>query len=130
MDIKGVANTEKRKYYTQMTEKELKMLSNLIKDKEFTLTAYSRGRIQKRDIDENQVKRAIKDGKILEFHYKDGDIRVLIRGSTNESGNNICVVVNLRNQEIVTSYPCAYNDNHITLDMNIYDRNFDITKYL
>jgi hypothetical protein len=113
-----------------MNKWEVKRLQEAINNNQFKHTYYSYNRQYERDIEDLAVQKAIKYGNIIEFHYKDGDSRVLLRGATNSEGYSICVVVSLNKKEIITIYKNQITDNHDTLHNEIYNNKIDIMKYI
>ena len=73
------------------------------------------------------VRRALEDGNIIEYHFKDAN-RILVRGNVDEGNFNVCVVLEVDNNssEIITVYDNEISDKHFTLNRSIYRKNFDI----
>jgi hypothetical protein len=113
-----------------MTKWEVKYLQELINNNKFDYTYYSYIRLNEREIPETSVEKTIKYGNIIEFHYKDGDARVLLRGRSNVDGYSICVVLSLSKKQIITIYKNEFMDNHDTLHNEIYNNKIDIMKYI
>lgn len=122
--------TEWRKHASQMTKYELRRLYQLINNNQFSYTDYSKDRLQTRKIKDSRVQNVIKFGCIIEFHYKNGDYRVLLRSVERANSQSICVVVNLTEKQIITVYQNEITDNHDTLHNEIYDNRIDIMKYI
>lgn len=122
--------TEWRKHYSQMTKWEIKRIQDAINNSHFTHTEYSLQRTIGRSISELDIQRVIKFGSIIEFHYKDGDLRVLIRGTEKVNHDSVCVVVSINKKHIVTVYKNDCEDNHYTLHKEIYNRSIDLMRYL
>lgn len=122
--------SEWRKHYRHMTKWEIKRLQEAINNNQFKHTYYSYTRQHERDISDIAIQKTIKYGNIVEFHYKDGDSRVLLRGMCNTDGYSVCVVLSLSKKEIITIYKNKIMDNHDTLHKEIYDNKIDIMKYI
>jgi hypothetical protein len=110
---------EFRKLYIDMTSVERTEIHNKLKDKQFSITPHTIKRQKEKVITDDEIQRAINDCKIIEYHYKDGN-RVLIRGRKSESKYNICVVLDLDNNYVVTAYDNKATDNHYNLDTSKY----------
>lgn len=112
---------ELRKHIQNMTKDDIEMLENATKNKVFKYTDYSLKRVLERNIGYSSVQETIENGQIVEFHYKDGDIRILKRSNhCNHRGHCTCVVYSLLSESIITVYRNDYSDNHITLDKSKY----------
>lgn len=74
------------------------------------------------------VLESLKNFNIIEFHKKEGEVRVLIRGTSIIYNDNICVVVAPNTNEVVTAYFNDVKDNHFTLDMRQYTKSIDVIK--
>jgi hypothetical protein len=88
---------------------------------------------KKRGVNPNDAKETVIQGKIIEFHDRivNGkviDKRVLIRSSKIYKKNkHLCVVYSLWFKKIITAYYNHYNDNHQTLDLSQYNGRHCIT---
>lgn len=122
--------SEWRKHTHHMTKWEVKRLQDTINNNKFDYTYYSYIRLNERNIDELSVQKTIKHGQIVEFHFKDGDARVLLRGKANVDGYSICVVLSLTKKQIITIYKNEYYDNHDTLHNELYNKKIDLMKYI
>jgi len=124
-----VSQDEWRKLGNTLTKWEDKRIREIIQNNRFTLNAYSRNRIAERNILELDIHRTIKYGNIIEFHYKKGSPRVLIRGKEIVKGESICVVLDIKVNCIVTVYKNCCADRHKSLHKELYS-NRDIMRYL
>lgn len=117
-----------KKHLKQMSKPERSFLYGLIRNESFWMfTNYSIGRSIERIVSKSDVLSAIKKGSIVEYHNKDGEHRILIRGTELVDRKYVvCVVVEPRQHKIVTVYVNEYNDNHATLDWRSYDSKIDI----
>ena len=121
---------EKRKHISQMSYKEQEALVNLVNHTIFSFCDYCLYKMKKRKIKREQVVKAIKNGYLIEYHFKDNSHRVLLRGRPNNSRKCVCVVLDLTKRNIVTTYYNNFNDRHTTLNPNIYDENLDVLQML
>jgi hypothetical protein len=110
---------EFRKLYNDMTSREKTEIHNKLKGRQFNITSHTIKRQKEKIITDDEIQRAISDCKIIEYHYKDGN-RVLIRGRKSEGKYNICVVLDLDKNKVITAYDNESTDNHITLNTSKY----------
>jgi hypothetical protein len=103
-----------------MSKKEIKFLRGIIDKGGYEYTEYSKRRLEERNITDEQVKVSIKNYDLIEFHYKDGERRVLIRGTKEFNGKNVILSLDLISRRIITLYADDVDDNHATLDFNKY----------
>jgi hypothetical protein len=120
---------EFRKHYTDFTKAEYKLLNERVKQNNYKLTSHTIIRQKQKKITEDEIYRAITNGKIIEFHYKDSN-RLLLRGKTDEKGSHICVVLDIDTGNIITAYDNLKSDNHYTLDTSKYISYIDISGLL
>lgn len=120
---------ECRKHISQMTSEDIIFLKNKVRVKgKPQLTDYCKDKMKLRGIKEWQVKKAIKEGELIEYHYVNPfEQRVLLRGTPNKRGNVVCVVYDVHTRDVVTVYYNKFNDNHKTLNMDRYLEDIDIT---
>ena len=117
---------EIRKHYTQLTLQEKDFLGSFINNKnEYRLDAHAIKRGAEKIITNDSIERAIHNGKIIEYHYKEGN-RILVRGNIDENGYNICTVIDCDNLKIITVFYNSLNDVHFTLNRSLYRKNFDV----
>lgn len=121
---------EWRKHFSHFTEAELTEIRKKIHSSNFKLTLYGRNTIAYRNISEQEVSEAIKDGMIIEFHRKDGSNRVLIRYDKYGKTYSTCVVVNLDSGKIITAYRNRVDDNHGRLNQMLYSRKYNLLQYI
>ena len=115
---------EVRKHYTQMTVDEKSFLNSFL-TKNYYIGNHALERIKEKNINQDSIMRAIHNGSIIEWHYKNGN-RLLVRGNVNENGYNICVVLNCDRGNIITVYKNSVSDNHCTLKEELYEKDFNI----
>lgn len=110
---------EFRKHYLDFTSSEKAELYKYLKEDDYKITKHTSIRQKEKIITEKEIHRAIHNGKIIEYHYKDSN-RILVRGNTNEKGYNICVVLDVNTKEVITAFDNKVTDNHYTLDTSKY----------
>lgn len=117
---------EVRKHISQMNDIEKSFLNNIITEGSYKPCSHMSYKSKERVISNEEIQRAIHNYNLIEFHHKDSN-RVLIRGTVNELGCNICAVLDLKYSEIVTVYINDVKDNHYnTLDRTIYRKSLDV----
>lgn len=113
-----------KKHYTQMTDKEIKYIRNIIDSKKlYRFTNHMLNKKKIRHIKEKDILDVFLDYDIIEFHRKGRDCRVLIRGNKVCNGKNICASIDLYTGHIVTVYANYNSDNHKKVNMNNYNLN-------
>lgn len=121
---------EKRKHISQMSYKEQEALVNLVNNTIFSFCDYCLYKMKRRKIKRKQVVKAIKNGYLIEYHFKDNSHRVLLRSRPNNNRKCVCVVLDLTKRTIVTTYYNHCNDRHATLNLSFYDKNLDVLQML
>lgn len=121
---------EWRKHYTSMSKRELDLISIKIRSCNFEYSEHLYEMIYERNIGEKDVNSTIKHGSVVEFHYVDGDCRILIRGNKIIEGSVVCVVLSINKENIITAYKNRYLDEHFTLQQELYDDEKDLLKYI
>ena len=121
---------EFRKHNTQFTNEENEILISILKRRTLKLTAHARERMTEKHISMLELNQAMKNFEIVEFHYKDGDCRLLIKSKPAFGNRNIKLVISMNNNQIITTYANSKNDNHATLDWTLYNSNINLIKYL
>lgn len=121
-----------KKHVRQMTNSERRILYSLVRNvNNWSFTDYSFKRVDERLVSKQDTIKAIKHGSLIEYHYKNGDHRVLIRGVHLIDRRYVaCVVVSLVTQKVITVYVNEHHDHHYTLDWSKYDKSIDILKKL
>lgn len=115
-----ITNQEYRKHSSQLTQIETNILIHMINTKKYILCDHANVRKIDKIITDKEIQETIKNGELVELHYKNGDSRVLLRNRKSYNGKNICVVLSLSRSEIVTVYSDSANDNHRTLNWRNY----------
>ena len=117
---------ELRKHYSAMTKHEMNVLKGIARSNNYVYTAYSIRRVMKRSILHKDIRQAIKDGRVIEFHIVNSSLRILVRGRANRRKRCACVVLDITNNTIITSYENYKLDNHKTLNKSLYTKDIDV----
>lgn len=117
---------EMRKHFSAMSQQEIDILKRIVRNNTYAYTAYSIRRVMKRKIIHKDIFNAIKEGRVIELHIKDNSLRILVRGRANRRKKCACVVLDITNNTIVTSYENYRLDNHKTLDKSLYIKDIDV----
>lgn len=120
----------KRKHYTMMSWDELKTLKRTVDKTQFEFREYALERMITRGISTREVMSVINENKILEYHINGNSPRVLLKGSPNKRKQCTCVVLDLLNNCIVTTYQNYHTDRHLTLNQDLYSNEIDIINNL
>jgi hypothetical protein len=120
----------RRKHTKQMSPLEREVLRQAIDSLDITSWAHfgdhSVDRLVEKGLSAVDIVNTIKFGEIIEAHNKkEHDIRVLLRQPTKR-GSSVCVVVSLRDGNIVTGYENKNKDKHFTLDWSEYKWKVDL----
>lgn len=140
-----ITKDQRKKHYSQMTQEELLYLGEKIQLVDINNTTISNHLINKKSVSFNiknilkTIKRLDITSLIIEYNEKNSDERVLIRDDksynvkfTDRKGRffkakaNLCFVLSLTNNRIITCFWNKKNDNHSTIDWNRYDSNLEI----
>lgn len=129
-----VTNGQIKKHVSQFTEKEFRFLNSIVRGRKTQLSSHAKLRMSELNISCNKIKESLKSFKIIEFNYKEStqEARVLLR-STKEyvlddnQSYNLCCVISLTENDIVTLYWNLASDNHATINVDRY-QNIDIMK--
>ena len=105
---------------------ELCFIKNAVDCRTYEFTPYSMERAITRGVTTHEVMKTIIEGEIMEVHFKDESVRVLIRGCANKRNMDTCVVVDLCECSIVTVYQNDSTDRHYSLNTSLYDESLDI----
>jgi hypothetical protein len=87
--------------------------------------------MEKRGIKKENLGNILKNNPtIIEYHFKNNSHRLLIRSNKPMMGRrDICIVIDLFSNFIITAYACDKHDFHPTLDTSMYD-DFDIKDFI
>ena len=121
---------ECRKHYLQFKNSEKDTLTKLISNNTYVMSPHATIRQTHKVILNREIRDTLKDYKIVEYHYKYGDNRVLIRSNKSYKHTNLCLVLSLNRGEIITVYDNSEDDRHETLDLKNYNRDIDIRNIL
>lgn len=127
-----------KKHECQMTEAEKLILSTLVSSLDaysLSITSHARNHIS--FLNKSIVSQTLQSFDVIEFNITNNKPRVLIRSRKQlniitERGMdraNICLVIGIEDNMVITGYINCTNDNHKTLDMSRYDESIDIIKY-
>ena len=102
------------------------------------ITAHARLHIS--SLTHSLAKETLMDCKVIEFNVNQKnniECRVLVRGNKTlpirtdrgiENGN-VCIVINIKTNVVVSAYINVESDSHNTLDIHRYNKGLDIIKY-
>lgn len=138
--VRGAISTNKnveRKHVTQMSNEEIDYLVDLLNDLDYLqFTNYSYGRLDALGIDEDYLTNMLhkfNDEMVIEFNTgKSGyDKRVLIRDTKvvfSDKGEplNVCAVISVPTNKVITLYVNDLNDNHSTINFDYYNEDLKI----
>lgn len=114
-----------RKHCSQMKERELTVVTKKVKDcpfEDWRVSSHLMERMIDKGINPLEIAEAIMSFSVIEYKlYHEGEERVLIRGKESHIGYQICVVLNVTNEVIVTAWKNHVKDNHSTVRMSEYD---------
>ena len=129
-----VTNGQIKKHVSQFTEKEFRFLNSIVRGRKTQLSYHAKLRMSELNISCNKIKESLKSFNIIEFNYKEAiqEARVLLRSTKEfklDDGKfyNLCCVVSLTENDIVTLYWNLINDNHSTINVDRY-QDIDIMK--
>lgn len=130
----SVTKGQQKKHVSQMTDKEIRLLSLVIKSLNINETVLSRHVCDKFDSSDlsfswEQAERTFRSHKLVEYNQTGISSRVLIRGKRTESilvdgvvvPSNLCLVLDIKKNRVVTAYWNAAVDNHQRIDMRRYN---------
>lgn len=78
-------------------------------------------------VGEQDIRRAVRTGKVIEVSNVAGDTRVLMR-LDREGQDSVCAVISLRDFELKTAWKNHPRDNHDEAHPNFYLWKTDLTK--
>jgi hypothetical protein len=78
----------------------------------------------------DDVANTIERGHIIEAHIIDYSFRVLLRLHKEGTNKDVCVVVELVDNVIVTTFTNQSADTHKTLREELYDKDLDVVELL
>lgn len=136
--VKKSKYPQQKRHRSQMSEWALNTLVNKFNELDKSKTTIHRHLLGKKtitfskeDIDKILNKNNIKD-LIIEYNRtltdknKNWDERIVIRDNeiskTNKGEQNLCIVLSLSKNEVITAYYNPLYDNHATINMDRYDK--------
>lgn len=121
-----------KKHYTQLSNQEREAIYKLLDGEFFYFSDYALGKMNKRGIMKWDVIEAINAGDLIEYHFTTGkESRALFRGKKSVKCNEeVCAVIDLVTNVIVTAYLNCADDEHCTIEMSNYDENLDMLNCL
>lgn len=130
-DWGGMSVEEARILFSQMKEEEVELVTKKILYWKFNVdkirfAKHSMKRLKQKRIDEEEVIYTILKGDYIEFHYKDGGCRILIRKQRPNQTYDTCVIFDIISGTVVSAYLNASNDHHETLKEELYDEELDV----
>lgn len=131
-------NNQIKKHISQMTAQESTILHTLISNldsHEMRITNHAKNHIS--FINRSIVSQTLQAFDVIEFNVTNNKPRVLIRSRkqlniVTERGMdkaNICLVISIEENSVITAYVNCTNDNHKSIDMSRYDESINIIKY-
>ena len=116
-----------KKHVSQFTEKEFRFLNSIVRGRKTQLSHHAKLRTSELNISCNKIKESLKSFNIIEFNYKEviQEARVLIRSTKEfrlDDGQiyNLCCVISLTENHIVTLYWNLAKDDHSTINFDRY----------
>ena len=108
-----------RKHLKQMNKEEIAFVHGFVRanaHRIWTGTGHFYDRASDRKVSIDEVQIAAKIGRVIELHdERKPDIRVMVRSKAG-----ICAVISLLTWEAITCYYNAADDEHDTLNWNLY----------
>lgn len=116
-----------KKHLAQMQPEEIIYLRNKINSiTQFYLTEHCQERMREKKVNKKQTLQTLINYSVVEYHRKGLDDRVLLRGIKRYGNDNVCILVSLCNQSIITVYRNDNRDRHSTIDWEQYSDDIDI----
>lgn len=116
-----------KKHLAQMRPEEIIYLRNKVNNiTQFYLTEHCQERMREKKVNKKQILQTLINYSVVEYHRKGLDDRVLLRGIKRYGNDNVCALVSLCNQSVITVYRNDNRDRHSTIDWEQYRDNLDI----
>ena len=119
-----------RKLGKDLTTREFNYMKDLIcigvETGRFTMPYHLHERLRQKYITLDDVVNTIERGEIIEVHIIDNSFRVLLRLRKEGTCRDVCVVVELCNNVVVTAFVNQSADKHDTLRLELYDDSLDV----
>ena len=77
-------------------------------------------RMQQKNVTTDEIAKAIRFGKVVEFHNEAAELRVVMRLDFGRPKVAVCAVVEPKTAKVVTTWKNSGSDNHSTIDMSAY----------
>jgi hypothetical protein len=118
-----------KKHFRQMSNTEINyLLSKARSVLAVNVTGYCLERLKQRKASVGDIMHVLQTGYLVEYHKKDTDNRILLRGTKRFGNDVLCVVLSLNSNKIITAYFNRYDDHHYTLDESAYNKHINILK--
>lgn len=136
--VKKETPNQVKKHVSQFSETEFHILHafvNGICGSKLQITPHAKSHIS--FINQSIVQQTLDDCELIEFNITNQNPRLLIRSRKQLNvvidGNldiaHVCMVIDIKNLRVITSYANTCSDNHQTLNWDRYDPDLDILKY-
>lgn len=136
--VKKETKNQIKKHVSQFSDTEFHVLNafvNGICDSKIQITNHAHNHIS--FINQSIVQQTLDDCDIIEFNITHENPRLLVRSrkqlnviiDENLDIAHVCMVIDIKNLSVVTSYVNTCSDNHQTLNWDRYDATLDILKY-
>ena len=123
-----------RKHINDMTSYEIQVIRNAIvvakNNSRIRVPNHLKDRLRQKYITMDDVANTIERGHIIEAHIIDYSFRVLLRLHKEGTNKDVCVVVELVDNVIVTTFTNQSADTHKTLREELYDKDLDVVELL
>jgi hypothetical protein len=136
--IKKETKNQTKKHYSHFSDTEFHVLSafiNGIADSKVKILNHARNHIP--FLNQSIVNQTLDNCQIIEFNVTNNSPRILVRSKKQLNiivdGNlelaHVCIVIDIKKLEVITSYLNCSFDNHSSLNLDRYDATLDILKY-
>lgn len=118
-----------RKHISQMSKEEEYFLWKKlfgVNVEQWNITGHLLKRLDERGGNFEDILSVIFNGTIIEYHSINNNNRILVRGKRSFNGSVICAVFEPETRNVITLYWNRFNDNHKTIDMQLYIADLDI----
>lgn len=127
-----------KKHISQFTETEFHVLNAFVNEicgSKVLLTSHSKTKIP--FLNQEIVDETLADCDVIEFNVTNSRPRLLVRSNKQlavivegeHTQANVCIVIDMWNLAVVTSYLNKCDDFHKQLVQSRYDENLDVIKY-
>lgn len=106
------------RFLTQSIEPEdIRRILRHIRASNWVVSSHAVSRMHEKGISHEELSHVVKHGHMIELHNEKGTWRVLLRDS-----RGTCIVLDLGNGAVITTYKNSPGDMHRTLDTSAYYR--------